>query len=270
MSVPETGEVPGCGPREQLTSDVISGSRRSKGRWASRWLFIALILASFFSMGRLVGAFQKEQEILRAKAIVAEKFEIRGEDKTLRAALVKGPDGGGFLVFFDSAGNARLSLGMDAKSNSIISFFGADKSRKMSLGLIDGDGAPSIQLFDAQGESTLSVGLVKGFGPSVTIGKKGKGQISMSVVDRLSSSILISDSKAHPRIALSASDTGPSILLLGDIDAVRASWRVLPDGVVSFSLRDGQSRERLIMMTDKDGKPSIKFLSPDGKVSKAL
>jgi hypothetical protein len=42
------------------------------------------------------------------------------------------------------------------------------------------------------------------------------------------------------------------------------------DGVVSFSLRDTQGRDRLLIMTDKDGKPSIRFFDADRNVVKEL
>ena len=270
MSVTETGEVSVGGPHEHFTSDLRVGWRPTNNRWASRWLLIGLVLACFFSMGRLVGAFQKEQEILRAKAIVAESFEIRGEDKKLKASLGKRPDGGAYLSFFDGTGNARLMLGAGANGAPIVTFFGDDKSLLMSLGLQAGGGTPEIALFDGKGEPALSLGIAKGIGPAVSLGQKGKGQILMSVANGRSSSIQISDSKNNPRISLSSSDTGPMMLLLGENSAIRASWTVHPEGAVSFSLRDGQSKVRLVIMTDKDGTPSVELLSPDGKVAKAL
>ena len=270
MSVARPGEVENGGPRDHFSVTAGDRSRGKKSRWGSRWPLVAMTLVIVFSMGRLAGALQKEQEILRAKAISAEKFEIRGADKKLRASLLKGPDGAALLSFFDEGGNPRLIMGLDAKGAPIVSFFGDKQAPSISIGFDSENGEPGIHLFDGQQEPALSLGITKGIGPDMTIGRKGQGQILMSAAGGFSSAIQISDSKNNPRLLLNVSDAEPAILLLGDNRAIRASWQVHADGSVSFSLRDTQSRQRLVIMTDKDGKPSIRFLDPDRKEAKAL
>ena len=61
MSVTETGEGPVCDPRDQFASDAGVCSRPTKKRQTSRWLLFALVVATFFSMGRLVALFRRSK-----------------------------------------------------------------------------------------------------------------------------------------------------------------------------------------------------------------
>jgi hypothetical protein len=244
--------------------------RPSSVRWGKRWFVVGLLLCLLFSMGHWAGAFQKEQEILRAKAVSAERFEVRGDDKKLRASLSRSADGGADLSFYDESGNPRLTMGIGATGSPTISFFDDKNAQIMALGLDPSDGMPGIHLYDDLKVPVFSLGIGKASGPDILIGKKGQGRISMSVSEGRSSSIQISDSKDNTRLALNVVDNESMILLLGENKAVRASWRVHADGVVSFSLRDTQGRDRLLIMTDKDGKPSIRFFDADRNVVKEL
>ena len=64
---------------------------RALSRW--RWPLFVLFLTLFFSMGHLAGAVQKEQEILRAKSVIAERYELQGPDGKKYATLGKEPGG---------------------------------------------------------------------------------------------------------------------------------------------------------------------------------
>ena len=44
----------------------------------------------------------------------------------------------------------------------------------------------------------------------------------------------------------------------------------MPDGAASFSLWDLDRRERLVVQTDKDGKPAIRFIDPANQTVKEI
>jgi len=237
----------------------------------SRWPLLTLIIVAFFSMGHLAGAYQKDQEILRIKSISADKFEIRDPDEKLKASLSQGPAGETYLSFFDQKGGPRLSMGIGPKGTPVISFFDDKSALRMGLSLDANDSTPQIVLFDGHDEPALHLGITKGFGPSISVGKPGQGRVSISASDGGSPAIQILDPKNNPRISLDLADNDkPVISMLGDNRVVRASWRIHTDGSVIFSMSDPKARQRLVMMTDKDGKPSIRFIDPDKNEARGL
>jgi hypothetical protein len=141
----------------------------------------------------------------------------------------------------------------------------------MGLSLDTNDSTPQIVLFDGRDEPALHLGITKGLGPDISIGHVGRSRLSISARDGGSPAIQILDPKNNPRISFDLSDEDkPAISLLGENRVVRASWRIHTDGSVIFSLSDPKSRQRLVVMTDKDGKPSIRFVDPDKNEARAL
>ena len=162
-------------------------------------------------------------------------------------------------------------MGVGPKGTPAISFFDDKHALKMSLSLDANDGTPQIVLYDGLTEPAMHLGISKGFGPDISIGRPGQGRISISARDGGSPAIQILDPKNSPRISLDLSDDGnPAISLLGENRVIRASWRLHSDGSVIFSLSDPKARQRLVVMTDKDGKPSIRFVDPDKNEARGL
>jgi hypothetical protein len=242
---------------------------RKNARW-SRWPLLALIVAAFFAMGHVAGAFQKEQDLLRSKRISAETFEVRGPDNKQRASLSTSPRGEALLSFYDQDGRSRLLLGIGAKGSPTISFLDEAQAQRMGLSLDSQDGTPQIVLFDVDKEPALHLGVTKGFGPDIFVGRRGQGRVSIFLTKEGAPSVQILDQKGNPRISVGVFNDGPSMSLLGDNRVVRATWRLLPDGSPSFLLYDRQSRQRLIVATDEQGKPSIRFTDPDKNDSREI
>jgi hypothetical protein len=267
-------EILAASPEDQPMTFMDGAARTPRSRTnmqRCRWPLLTLIVAVFFAMGHRAGAYQKEQEQLRAKAISAEKYELRGPDNKLRASLFRGSRGGALLSFFDQDGRSRLSLGIDAQGTPIISLFDDKEAQRMGLSLDShDDGTPQIVFFDGDREPALHLGITKGFGPDISVGKRGQGRVSIFLTKEGSPAVQLVDPKGNPRIAIGVFDDGPLISLLGDDRVVRATWRVLPDGSASFSLSDGQGRQRLAVMTDKQGKSSIRFIDPDRNESREI
>jgi hypothetical protein len=93
-------------PQDDKLKSNVTNRTRPFVRW--RWPLLALFLALFFSLGRFAGAVQNEQEILRAKSIIAEAYELQGADGKKYASLAKEATGEVRLKFFDQAGRSRL------------------------------------------------------------------------------------------------------------------------------------------------------------------
>jgi hypothetical protein len=243
-------------------------------RWArvSKWCTLSLLIAVVLFAAQFARGYQgeKEQERLNAKTIVADRYELRGTDKKLKAALSKGANGNPSLEFFDSAGKSRLRLYVDADGCPHVFLADDNGTLKMSLSLLQDDGTPSVVLHDADGDAAAHLGIVGGLGPDFTLGKQGEGQISLSLDADGSPSFSILDANGKPRLQLLASRDEPSISLIGPGEVARAKWQVLPDGSACLALADRQANQRLVLATDKDGRPSIRFIDQNKLVVKEI
>ncbi len=233
-----------------------------------RWPILLSLLPVFFSLGHFAGAVQREPDTLQAGSIVAEKYELRGADGKLAATLFQGPDGAVMLTFIDQKGGSPLMIGLDAKGSPSILFFDERRKNRMALAL-DG-GTPHVNLFDDRGDVALAFGMVKGIGPRLDVGKIGSNRISIGISRGGEPSIELMGQGNTPRISMTILDNSPFIALSDGGHGVRSTWRVMPDGAASFSLWDLERRERLVVQTDKDGKPAIRFIDPANQTVKEI
>ncbi len=231
------------------------------GRWR-RYVWTGLLLGGIFAIGHLAGAAQKEQELLKADRMEAERFEVRGPDDVLRAALFKGAKGEARLSFFDKDGKTRLSLGIGDDGLPSLSMYDNDKKMKLGLSIDPEGGNPQLVLLDDSGEAAIHLGVRKDSGPDVTVGRKGKGRVSISLSKDGEPSLQVRDEQGDPRIALGLSGGVPSISLMAGKNVLRSSWRLLADGSAAFSIHDSNAKQRLVIGVDRDGKPSIKVIDP--------
>ena len=110
---------------------TVSSLSRSLAR--RKWPLFLLSMFVFFSMGHLAGGFQKEQDILKAKAIVAEGYELRGPDGKPAALLHLTPQGQGELSFLDDTGRPRIEVGFDGLGSPGVRLLGPDRHLRASL-----------------------------------------------------------------------------------------------------------------------------------------
>ncbi len=246
------------------------GRGTTKPRRGAVWELLTLAVLFFLSEGGSGGANQKEkeQERLSAKAIIAERFEVRAADGSLRALLSKDARGRIYLKFMDAAGHARLALGLTEDGAPRIALSDDTGAVKIDLSIDPKEGTPQLIMLDRQNEPAISLGTLKGFGPHMIIGKHGENQILIQLQVDGSPSIDILDAQRNPRLALSVSGNEPLVSLMGNNRVPRATLRVLTDGSASLALSDAQATERLVVATDKEGRPSIRFLNPDKTVAK--
>ena len=268
-------EYNSIGENVELKTRIASDCDRKmlKGRhlrYLRGWPLLLLVISLFFALGHFAGATQKEDEILRAKSILSERFEVRGGNGKTLASLSRGQKGDVLLSFFDKSAFPRLLVGLDADGVPIVSFIGEGHKPRMILSLAKSDWAPQISLSDQHGEPTISLGSGDDLGTSLMVGKRGQGQISVAVSKDGVPAINVLDKKNNPQIMLSVLDGGPVILLFDSERNVRSAWSVSADGSARLVILDKKSKERLSVMADREGKPSIRFIDPDQNTFKEL
>jgi len=235
-----------------------------------QWLYYTLVLVIFFAMGHFAGATQKEQSLLKARSISAQRYELRRADGTVGASLVEGRRGETLLTFLDQKGRSRLTVGLTERGAPSIRLLGEDEQLKIGLMVNPLDDAPTVFLCDDSGDNVVSFGVWKGLGSNLRIGKAGRGGINLRVSPEGSAFVDFLDQTNKSRILLSVLDDAASLSLMDKDHLVRASLRILQDGSPNFTLFDPKNRERLIVLTDKDGKPSIRFIDPDNNMQREL
>ena len=196
-----------------------------------RWVLLLAFAVALFSLGRHAGAVQKEQEILRARAIESERFEVRSPDGKLRALLANGPAGETLLSFHDQDAVPRLTVGIDAHGCAAISFYGEKHDLKMSLYLDSAAHVPKVHLFDERGEPKISMSLDDRLGPSFSVGRADQSHISIGVSNEKGPVVTFADEKNNPRMVLSVIDKESVITLLDPNRVVRGSggsWEMVP------------------------------------------
>jgi len=234
-----------------------------------RWPLFLFSLLVFFSMGHLAGAFQKEQEILRAKEIASERFELLGPGGKTAALLRLNPRGQGELTIFDEKADPRVEIGFDAQGSPGVRLLGTDHRVRASL-LIDGQtGAPRLDFIDDKGNSALKLEISPRFGPIVVVGSKLQNRINIGISKGGSPRITMWDQR-FPRISMSIIQGQPSINLTDTDNVARSTWKVGEDGSPSFSLRDRDDKDRVVMSIDNDEDAALRFLDAAGKTVKEL
>jgi hypothetical protein len=245
------------------------GASTQYRRWC-RWAIWTLALTIFFAMGHLAGAVQKEQELLRATSIIAERFELRRPDGKLAASLAEGDKKQVLLSFFDANGKVRLAIGVTDNGAPHIAFFGADGGERLTLMIGPVIEEPAIILNDDEGSPAITLSHTRALGSHLMIGKAGRNRVAVGVTEKGMASIQFIDAKGDARIQLSLTDDAPELVFLEGRNVARACLKLDPDGAPSFRLFDQHNRERLIAQTDRDGRPSIRLIDPVKNTVKEL
>ncbi len=255
-------------PSTIRAGDVDRGPRRAGFSWKPA-LYTAVVVACF-SVGHFVGAAQKEQEQLKVKSVLAERFEVRDPTGELAASWGRGAKDQIQLDFFDKNQKSRLTVGLDEQGSPRIAFLDSRGASRMSLALSAAESEPSINLYNDQGQPTLTLGLSKTGGPGLSIGPPDLCRITVGVSKDGSPSIQVRDKHGKTRIALFIVNEEPVFALQDSAATMRATWRLLANGTPVLTFHDVDANPRLVFQTDAQGKPAIQFLDATGKVSREL
>ena len=190
----------------------------------SRWPRYALMLSIFFWMGHFAGAVQKEQQLLKARAIIAEKYELRKADGTLAATLATSAKQQAALSFFDPKGTKRLSVGINNDGSPEILLMGTNGRLRLGMTLDFGKDGPEIVLCDDRGSPEIMLGLTQASGPILSIGKVGRSSVAVNVSKAGTASINVLDDTGNSRISLSNLEDTPEVQLFASKRQVRSAF----------------------------------------------
>ena len=255
-----------CGPDVQPRSGI---RRLIRIVFPWRWPIIALSLVLFFYMGHLAGAVQKEQEILRAKSIVAEGYELQGSDGKKYASLSVVNGSEPRLSFFDKDGRTRIEMGMFETGQPSFGLYDESGKFRAIIGMHP-TGSSMFSLLDENGKPSAGFHVSKDGSTTMHVGRTGQAQIRIEVSADGLPRIILNDPQGRPKIGLEVAKGRPYIGLYDDQGVVRSSWSLAADSSPELALRDSKSQVRLTISTDKNGEPSIQFLDSDGRAVKKV
>jgi hypothetical protein len=161
-------------------------------------------------------------------------------------------------------------VGISPDGSPGIYLIGVDSKAQLFMGFAPKQGAPQLSLYDDHGNETISLDIPKNSGPTVWIGSKDKGRISMGLSKEGEPSVLMWSANNEPRLGIDFIDGAPTMRFMDKANVVRARWKLQRDGSPDFSLLDAKARERLLIGTDPTGHPYIQTNDPDAKVVKTI
>jgi len=246
------------------------GALRAFVQVVHRFRWAVVVLVGFHSAAHLASAVQKDQDVLKTRTVVAEKYEVPGPNGKPAAMLYRSDAGQARLVFLDEKGGLRLFVGMNPDGAPGITMFDQTNKQKLNMVIDLKNNLPQIDLFDDQGNAPISLSITKELGPTFLIGAADKGRIAIGLSEEGEPRVVLCAKDTKPRISLELIHGAPVIRLFDRNNVVRARWRVLPDGSPVFSILDSRSRERLSMGTDNTEQPFIRLSDPDKNTSKAI
>jgi len=246
------------------------GGLRRFAQTAHRLRWVVVLIVGFLSVGHFAAATQKEQDILRTKTVIAEKYELPGANGKTSAMLYRSDEGLARLVFFDEKGGLRLFVGMNPDGTPGITMFDEKTKQKLRIGMQAKENITYLYLFDDEGNVTISLSMRKALGPRLLVGRADKGRVSIGLSKTGEPQVNLWAKNDEPRIGLELNDGMPAIRLFDGAKSVRTTWKLSADGSPVFSILDEQSRERLAIGAEKDQHPYIRFIDPDNKTIKAF
>ncbi len=123
------------------TVAVSAVDRHSRCAPRVRYALIVCLCVGLFWFGRMVGAVQKGENIIRADAVVARSFELVDRDGRRAAQLNTNTLGESTLAFFDEKEVLRLRVGFSVRGLSGLTVFDAKKKPRLGLSVNAADGS---------------------------------------------------------------------------------------------------------------------------------
>jgi hypothetical protein len=217
---------------------------------------IALAVGVLCSLSRVASGVQREEAVIRAKSLVAEKFELVDAKGRPAASLQKGLQGQPILSFFDDNGTARFNLGMTDDGQPSLTLADEKGRARISLFLANKDGEPLLSVSSGSplGGTRLDMSS-SADGPILTLSKPKQGRIEKGVVGE--PAISLRDSDDRLALLIKATDDGPKVSMLGKNGLERAKVNVRADGSLILMLADVQGTAKLRIEVDRKGEAHI-------------
>jgi hypothetical protein len=237
-------------------------------RWAAMLLSFAVLL---LSLGWQAGSAGNIQNTLRAKTVRAELFRLRRPGGGKAAELILRLPETPHLEFFDRDGVGRLSAGLDVSYAPSVVFYGEIHDARTDLGLSPNTNNISLSMFNDDGVREILLGGDEGLA-AIFVGRTDKTSVALHKLNHEAPVLRLSDEKANGLARFSAGENlETAVAMTGQDDTALTAWTFVKDGSPLFSIKDGASKLRLLILsTDIDGSVSVGFIDRDGVLRKVL
>lgn len=163
-----------------------------------------------------------------AEEILARRFVLMDKDGKARASLVVEDHGLPSLTFFDSEGQGRSTLALDAKGPTLV-FMDADGRPRAGLA-VGADGSPVLLLRGSDGTDRVMLGVIPeaslapGFAGLLLFDKHGKIRGALDVLPDGSPRMYLSGEDEKPRVGLRVLPGGSAGLVFSDTNG-KVIWK---------------------------------------------
>jgi hypothetical protein len=220
-------------------------------RWGP---LVASIACLFFFLGHLAGAAQRPENVLRARAMVAERFELVGPDGKRAAVLNTDDIAGTSLDLFDKRGHPRLRIGLGLSGYPFISLYDSKGQNRLYAGLSVNDEMPNLALYGPPPLSSAIHMRADEIGASLGLTQTNGGRLSLAVDDQRQPSVDMSSAGDQHGVYISAGAQGQQVSLTGKGGVRRVRLKMLPDGSPEVELADETGEVISVTTLTKDGK----------------
>ena len=237
-----------------------TGRRLRDSSWPLVPLLACVAFLSF-GFGHFAGAVQKNEKVLRADAVVAERFELVGPNGKPTALLRTDERGGTYLIFFDDKQSRKLTLGVSHLGEATLLLYDSMGQTRASL-MIDAENSDPFLSLRGSGSLGSDISLsAHRDGAKLALSEKKGGRLYVGIDERGQPTAGLFGGNDRG-VFLSADDDNGNISLTGANRVRRVSWRMLPDGSPEIVLMDEAGDVTSIMALTRDGKTTFRRPAP--------
>jgi hypothetical protein len=251
-----------------IVATGILSRRRFHGRlpWVPAIIGAGLLFVAHVSSGR-----QAEQEVIRAKVVVAERFMLDSPDPNVGATFGVDPAGQASIVFFGLRPFRHLSIGVYKDGLAGLSMRRDEPKTRINL-VIQPSGSPTLRLASDLPKAELDLRVRRDHAPWITLIAQDGPALSISGPGEKdqSAAIALSPKVGKPTIRMSDSRELTSASMFDSEGHIRTlvGWR--PGDAPHFFLYDRDIHAMLEMTEEGDGTPVIKINDPVARESRVL
>jgi hypothetical protein len=220
--------------------------------------FLAAVACIFFCLGQFAGAVQRNEKVLRADAVVAQKFELIGSNGKRAATLATDGNGAAYLTFFDEKQTARLRVGVSDRADSVLMLSDSKGETRLDARISSTDDTPYFILSGGPPLGTTIALSASGSHGYLSLSQTKGGRLSLNVDDEGQPGVYLHGIGGERGISLSANADRQEIALNGKDGKKRVRLIMLPDGSPELSLADETNEVTSIMTLTKDGKMTFR------------
>jgi hypothetical protein len=211
----------------------------------------------FFCLGQFAGAVQKDEKVLRAGTVVAERFELLGPTGKRTALLRTDEKGATYLSFFDEKGSRRLTFGVSDNAEPMLTFFDSKGEQRLNARIDHQNDAPYLALSGGPPLGTRIALMADGNGGSLTLSQPKGGRLYLRVDERGQPTAHLHGVGNAQGVTMSAGADDALVALAGN-GRNRVRLGLLPDGLPEIRLTDETNQVTSIMTLTREGKSTFR------------